>query len=362
MSLDNTSCPSCGATLPGDAVFCTRCGSRVPAPHATARAAPDGESGAGASAGDTVLERPWAAGPQAPGPPGAAPGQAAAPLAPRAAAPPSGAPSAAAPATGAQPSALWPPAPPPAGRAQDTGQAAAHDWIVPPPPASTGSGGGAARPRFPRWALIAVVLAAIAVAAALAVILIAGGGDGAGDPGDSPAGANAVTSGSVSPSPATTPSLSPTTTASPQASPAASPPAQAEQLTRFLEEVRPILKKWTALDKKLSRALWEEAHQTRDSTWLPAGRKIERLTDGFNSITAALWHVDTPAFMQPAIRDLLKCARLEHRAYDKAAAMLVSGDWKNKTWRTMSGAANKAWRAYLAKRDREKERLGLADG
>lgn len=371
MSLETTTCSSCGATIPDDAVFCTRCGAQVRVPEAPAREAPAGSS----AAGDTVLERPRAAGPQAHRPPDQAPRAVRPPDAgPRAAQVP-----AAPPLTGHAPARA---APPPSG---DLGDAppAAPGWVVPPPPAPTGASGGAAHGRLPRWALAAVVVAAIAVAAAVALILVLGSDSEPGQNGEAAGGAVAVTSPSASPSPSasaspsasTSPdaggatsgspsaSTSPSLSANPSPQPSISPGAEteAEQLTRFLAEVRPILKKWTRLDKKLSHALWQEAHQRRDATWPPAGRKIQALTDSFNPITAALWRVDTPAFMQPAMRDLLGCARLEHRAYDKAAAMLISGDWKNKTWQKMSGAANKTWRAYLAKRDREKERLGLVE-
>lgn len=342
MSLESIICSSCGATLPADAVFCTRCGTHVRAPDATARAAPAG-------AGDTVLERPRAG-----GPPDARPKANASPAA-------SNGP------TGAAPG---PAEPPPTAGPRDT-PAAAPGWIVPPPPASTATSGGAARGRLPRWALAAVVVVAVAVAAAVAVLLVLGPGGEPDESGSSAGGTVAATSRSASPSPSASPSLSaspsfsasPTPSASPSPEPSVSAgvETEAQQLARFLAEVRPILKKWTRLDKKLSDALWQEAHQRRDATWPPAGRKIQALTDGFNPITSALWRVDTPAFLQPAMRDLLTCARLEHRAYDKAAAMLISGDWKNETWQKMSGAANKAWRGYLAKRDREKERLGLAE-
>lgn len=331
MSLESTTCSSCGAALPADAVFCTSCGTQVRVPEVTARETPAGAS----VAGDTVVERPRAAGPQALRPPDGGP------------------------APGAQPPAAPGHAGPPPSGGPFESPAAAPDWIVPPPPASPSARGGAARRRLPMWALLAAVVAAVAVAAAVAAVLILGAGGESDAPGDSPGGAVAVTSRSASPSPFA--SRSPSASPSPQPSVTPVVETEAEQLTRFLAEVRPILKRWTALDKKLSHALWQEAHQRRDSSWTPAGRKIQALTDGFNPITSALWRVDTPAFIQPAVRDLLTCARLEHRAYDRAAAMLISGDWKNKTWQKMSGAANKAWRAYLAKRDREKERLGLAE-
>jgi len=73
----------------------------------------------------------------------------------------------------------------------------------------------------------------------------------------------------------------------------------------------------------------------------------------------ALWRIDTPSFMQPAMRQQLKSDRLEHKAYDKAADMLLSMHRRNDTWRTMSGAANKARRAFLSEKKQQEKRLGV---
>jgi hypothetical protein len=349
VSHDRQTCPLCGAELPADAVFCTSCGARMAPRPAT----PPESPGAGGPAGpqDTVLEEPGRRPPRTDLPPyAAAPGAGPPPAVPP---PPGGSRYGRTPA-GAPPGQPLS-GPPPSGQpvSGPAWPAAPLQSVVPPAPTApvaSRAAGGRGRPPWLLVAVIVVVIAAVAGGVIFFVLRDSGDG-GSSDPSSSGDGGVAATS----PSKSSTPSRS----GSPSPDPSATALSDKEQLARFEREVQPIVKKWNKLENRLDHLLWKDAHKYADATWPPAGYKMRALTAGFNSITSALWKVDTPSFMQTALRDMLRTAHLEHTQYDKAAAMLIKMHWSNRAYRKMARATDAAWQAYLKKKKHEEQRTGL---
>lgn len=113
-------------------------------------------------------------------------------------------------------------------------------------------------------------------------------------------------------------------TASPSLSPSPTVLTDADLLAQFFADVKPIRVRYRKLEDKLDHIIWDQAHKYADSSWPPAGRKVWKLTDKYDGIMVDLQLVDTPAFMKPAMKNLLKCLRIERKMYDEIGDWLVN--------------------------------------
>lgn len=120
------------------------------------------------------------------------------------------------------------------------------------------------------------------------------------------------------------------TSPSPNPSPSPTVLTKANLLTQFLADLKPIRVRYRKLENRLDHIIYEGAHNTLDSTWPPAGRKVWKLTPKYDGIMVDLQLVNTPTFMRPAMKSLLKCLRAERQMYDSAAEWLVNKeDWSS---------------------------------
>jgi len=153
------------------------------------------------------------------------------------------------------------------------------------------------------------------------------------------------------------------TSPSPSPSPTPTVVSNADLLTLFLADVKPIRARYHGLEDKLDQIIWKDAHKIADSTWPLAGRKVWKLTSKYDAIMVDLQLVDTPALMRPAMKSLLKCLRVERKMYGQIGDWLVykegwgSGTANGQRYEKLRvdwGEAADAWRIKVkleAKRD-----------
>ena len=142
---------------------------------------------------------------------------------------------------------------------------------------------------------------------------------------------------------------------SPSASPSPSPTVltDADLLTQFLADVKPVRVRYHRLSNQLDHLIWTDAHKTADSSWPPVGRKMWKLLPKYDGIMVDLQLIDTPDFMRPAMKNLLTCLRRESAMYDSIAGwMRYKEGWgagsangqRYEKMRAAWGEASDAWR------------------
>ena len=159
------------------------------------------------------------------------------------------------------------------------------------------------------------------------------------------------------------------TSTSPSPSPSPSPTVltNADLLTKFLADVKPVRLRYKNLERRLNHVIWsgDVAHPTLDSTWAPAGRKVGKLTNEYDGIMVDLQVVDVPAFMRPAMMSLLKGLRIERKMYDRVGNWFVNKEsWggstsNGKLFDKLHSDYGEALNAWVIKVKLEAKRLGV---
>ena len=138
-----------------------------------------------------------------------------------------------------------------------------------------------------------------------------------------------------------------------------------QQFSDFVHAVRPIRVRYRLLENRLDHIIWSDAHKYIDASWPPAGRKVWRLVDQYDSILVDLQLVPTPDFMQPGMTSLLKCLRLDRKMYTQIGNWLVwkrswaSGTTNGKRYEALLAQAGDAADAWRIKVKLEAKRLGV---